>query len=175
MYIYVHYETDRPNGLAFHKLETAVEYVIEKIEENIGVRQKKEPVKVEQKKSKKPYGNRFTIPLTQPPTPVAPPIPAEQIYEFLPDYLEVPPLQRHSISSRYSQLKESLDSPPSNKDTDPKYLLAVQEQITITNANKTLENAKKLIEQYDIYMKNTSNIDCPLHTIQEIGMVDVKI
>jgi len=172
MYVYVHYENNQPNGLAFNKEEKAVEYVIEKIEENIGVRQKKEPVKVEQKKSKKPYGNRFTIPLTQPPTPVA----AEQIYEFLPDYLEVPPpLQRHSISSRYSQLKESLDGPPSNKDTDPKYLLAVQEQITITNANKTLENAKKLIEQYDIYMKNTSNIDCPLHTIQEIGMVDVKI
>lgn len=190
MYIYVHYETDRPNGLAFHKLETAVEYVVEKIEENIGVREKKAPIKAEQPKKKKaPYSNRFTIPapaiqqmdVLMGDNPIGRPVPVHNDHDNDDnDDFAAQPIQLNVPSPRYThhflELKSMLDKAVSPvKDADPKYLLAVKEQIAITNANKTIENAQKLIEQFDMYMKNSCGIECPLHTIQEIGIADAKV
>ena len=180
MYVYVHFEMDPPNGLAFHKETTAVEYVIEKIEENIGIRQKKaeqpKPVKT---KKKLPYAavNRFTVP--QPARPMymddAPQQPAVPVQLINPIELgEIdPPMSVPSL--RYqdyiSQLSNLINKQKSETKEDPKYINALKEQIAITNASKTIANANKLIQQYDIYMKETFGVECPLHTIQEIGVI----
>jgi len=179
MYIYVHYDEDQLNGLAFNKAEKAAEYVIEKIKENIGLVKKKPSIKPKKSKS---IAQRFTMPA--PPNLVFdddiafpirdpnPPVP--QLFQQM-EVAQAPRMPEAGIDvNTLLDLQIHLMVKPEDSKS-PELLIEVKEQIAITTANKTIENAKKLIEQYDIYMKQVFGVDCPLHTIQEIGVADVKV
>jgi hypothetical protein len=174
MWIYFNYTDGNPTGLAFRTETKAVEGVVEKIEEYLGLKAKKPSPKKSPKKV--PYArlaNAFSLvsleELQQQPA---------QPYQAVDDIGEdrpVPvPEPMNAPSHRYPDLFVALDLPTSST-KDQGDLNAIKEQIAITNTNKTIDNAKKLIELYDAYMKNQYGINCPLHTIQEIGIVDAKV
>src|SRR5271165_6697216 len=149
MYIYFHFQEDwnKPNAMAFNKSDQAVEYVIERIVEYLGCGGVKKPKK---KKS---------------------------IQDVMEPYIELPLQQGIRARAQLQNPFQHYGSPDlvqklEKSNTSQIELSTIQEQIAITTTNKIIENAKKLIDQYDEYMKNYYNISSFLHTIQEIGVID---
>ena len=127
--------------MAFHDPIKAVEHLIETIEEQVGLRQKK-PVE------KKKYGKK---------TPFFIPPDDEQSYD------------------RFLRSAVELQKQTNNKEQETEHLEPIKKQIDITNKDKSIDNALKLIQQFDEYMNYMYGTHCPLHTIQEIEIADSKV
>lgn len=212
MYIYFYYREDKPVAVAFHKANQAVEYVIGKIEEYIGVKQKKpspakkvrtkpsynaayvnvgigdEPVEVP---GQNPGEDRYVrapqaIPMAEPnlanipmPMPLGGDLQGNYAAEpAMPD-LRTPaamPDQYQFNVDALERLREAMykAGPAIPKDDVPEFN-AMRDQLAITHKDKSIENAKKLIETYEAYSKTILGFTSPLHTIQEIIVADENI
>jgi hypothetical protein len=188
VYIYFHFQDDwdKPNAMAFNKPEQAAEYVVERIEEYLGCGAPKKPKKV--KKSGR-YGETRPTPAIyyfeqieqyQPPAPADPFLQPPPAQPAIPNPLQnviqraarLIPQQAEPVPNPYQSYYDLMDQKYEEQKTSNTDLSSIQEQIVITTANKTIENAQKLINQYDEYMNKHCHINSFLHTVQEIGVID---
>jgi hypothetical protein len=179
--VYFNWNDGNPEAAAFGSPTKAAEYVIERIEECIGVRVKKPFMAKRKPKSsatlddylliQQPIygGGNFIIPPVDFQYPPIQQAPNQAMHPIAPAHAPLPPppftLLEHPTPTTINQ-RHTEETPE---------LAALKTHLQTAKANKTLDNARKVIDLYNEYAKYVLGITPVLHVLQEVRVENANV
>lgn len=166
MFVYFQWSKNGQHHVqAFHKLEKAVEYVINHIDTCTTQKQGLYDAAVK-KKAARPAAIFFDDAMDaqggadmHPVAPAPAPGQLPDVFHFHNQPLNLPQ-DRLTEKTEPAEKKVSIE------------LVALREHMVIAKKNKTHENALKAIELYEAYLKYAINNESAIHTLQDIDIVE---
>lgn len=203
MLVYFVWNQDGMYSMAFSKPESAIDFILNKIEAMVGLKPKHNDWISPKKKKKPAIFTRLEQPLVFAPpdeprvVPAPPPQPYLQAAAPQPYFQDIqfddlnqqfnpnapdpeypaipPPVDNRLYQGLVNQLGQSLVEYHSQPVAQHVKLDAIKDQIKLTTETKSIDNIRSLMKLYDEYSQEMFGFVVPIHTLEDIRIADEHI